>query len=121
MYFLVLLPLIWTAVFRYWPLYGVTMAFQDFTYRQGYFGSPWVGFTHFIDLFESRLFMRAFWNTWIINVQRVVFGFPAPIILALLINEVPRRGYQRVVQSLTYLPHFIGWVVLAGIFRSLVG
>jgi len=120
MYFLVLLPLIWTAVFRYWPLYGVTMAFQDFTYRQGYFGSPWVGFTHFVDLFESRLFMRAFWNTWIINVQRVVFGFPAPIILALLINEVPRRGYQRVVQSLTYLPHFIGWVVLAGIFRSLL-
>jgi putative aldouronate transport system permease protein len=120
MYLLVLLPILWIAIFRYWPLYGVTMAFQQFTFRQGYFGSPWVGLEHFIDLFENRVFMRAFWNTWIINAMRIVFGFPAPIILALLINEIPRRGFQRTVQTVTYLPHFIGWVVLAGIFRSIL-
>lgn len=120
MYFLVLLPLVWTIIFRYIPLYGVTMAFQNFSFRLGYFKSPWVGFKHFIDLFDNRLFMRAFWNTWIINAQRILFGFPAPIILALLMNEIPRRGFQRTVQTVTYLPHFIGWVVLAGIFRSLL-
>jgi putative aldouronate transport system permease protein len=120
MYLLILLPLIWIAIFRYWPLYGITMAFQRFTFRQGYFGSPWVGFKHFIDLFNSRIFMRAFWNTWIINSMRIVFGFPAPIILALMINEVRSVRYKRVVQTITYLPHFIGWVVLAGIFRYLL-
>lgn len=120
MYMIVVLPFLWIVIFRYWPLYGVTMAFQNFTFRQGYFGSPWVGFKHFIDLFESSFFMRAFWNTWIINSMRIVFGFPAPIILALLLYEVKNTAYRRFVQTLTYLPHFIGWVILAGIFHSLL-
>jgi putative aldouronate transport system permease protein len=120
MYFLILLPLVWLAIFRYWPLYGVTMAFQDFNFRDGYFGSEWVGLKHFIFLFQRSTFMRAFWNTWIINALRIVFGFPAPIILALLLNEVRSSGYKRLVQTVTYLPHFIGWVILAGIFRSLL-
>ncbi len=120
MYLLILLPLVWLAIFRYWPLYGVTMAFQDFNFRDGYFGSDWVGLKHFIFLFQRSTFMRAFWNTWIINGLRIVFGFPAPIILALLLNEVRSNGYKRLVQTVTYLPHFIGWVILAGIFRSLL-
>ena len=120
MYFLILLPFAWLIIFRYIPLYGVTMAFQDFTFRRGYFGSPWVGVKHFADLFESRLFMRAFRNTWIINGLRVTLGFPAPVILSLLIYEIRSVGFKRVVQTLTYLPHFIGWVILAGIFHSLL-
>lgn len=120
LYLLMLLPLTWLIIFRYIPLYGITMAFQQFTFRQGYFGSPWVGFKHFVDLFESRIFMRAFRNTWAINGLRILFGFPAPVLLALMIYELRNRGFQRLVQTLTYLPHFIGWVVLAGIFRALL-
>jgi putative aldouronate transport system permease protein len=96
------------------------MAFQKFSFRKGYFGSPWVGFEHFKYLFSKSRFMNAFWNTWIINSLRIIFGFPAPIILALLINEVRHAAYKRVVQTVSYLPHFIGWVILAGIFNMLL-
>ena len=120
LYMLIAIPLIWLILFRYWPLYGLTMAFQDFSFRKGYFGSPWVGFEHFKYLFSKSRFMNAFWNTWLINSMRIVFGFPAPVILALLINEVRHSAYKRVVQTVSYLPHFIGWVILAGIFNMLL-
>lgn len=117
---MILLPLIWLGIFRYWPLYGLTMSFQKFSFRKGYFGSPWVGLEHFKYLFSKSGFMKAFWNTWIINGLRIVLGFPAPVILALLINEVRHTSFKRVVQTISYLPHFIGWVVLAGIFNMLL-
>lgn len=120
LYLMIALPLAWLVIFRYLPLYGLTMSFQDFSFRKGYFGSPWVGFEHFLYLFSKRAFMHAFWNTWVINSLRIVLGFPAPIILALLINEVRHSGYKRVVQTISYLPHFIGWVILAGIFNMLL-
>jgi putative aldouronate transport system permease protein len=120
LYLMIIPPLVWLLIFNYWPLYGVIIAFQDFSLRQGYFRSEWVGLKHFVYLFQKGAFQRAFWNTWIINALRIGVGFPVPVIFALLINEVRNHNYQRAVQTITYLPHFISWVVLAGIFNSLL-
>ncbi len=120
MYIIILVPLVWLFIFRYVPIYGITMAFQDFTFKKGYFRSPWVGLEHFKWLFTRSQFMDAFYNTWVINGLRIVVGFPIPIIMAILINEIRNRAYKRIVQTITYLPHFISWVVLAGIFNSLL-
>ena len=100
-------PLIYLIVFQYVPIYGVIMAFQDFSFRRGYFGSDWVGLEHFRWLVSNPAFRDAFWNTVVINFMRIVFGFPAPIILALLINEVRHTVFKRSVQTLSYLPYFI--------------
>jgi putative aldouronate transport system permease protein len=120
MYLMVVPGLVHLIIFQYIPIYGITMAFQDFSIRRGYFGSDWVGLKHFLWLFQNPNFMRAFRNTWIINTMRIVIGFPAPIILALLLNEVRNMPFKRTIQTISYLPHFISWVVLAGIFNQLL-
>lgn len=120
LYLLMLPPLIYLILFHYVPMYGLIMSFQDFSFRRGYLGSDWVGFEHFRWLFDNPAFMNAFFNTLQINLLRILFGFPAPILLAVLINEVRITGYKRVVQTLSYLPYFISWVVLAGIFNDLL-
>jgi len=111
---------LYLIIFQFIPIYGVIIAFQDFSFRKGYFGSDWVGLEHFRWLFSNPAFLDAFWNTFIINTLRIVFGFPAPIILALLINEVRHTAFKRSVQTLSYLPYFISWVVLSGIFVDLL-
>ena len=120
LYLLIIPPLIYLIVFHYVPMYGLVMSFQDFSFRKGYFGSDWVGLKHFQWLIENAAFMNAFFNTIQINFLRIVVGFPAPIILALIINEVRLKAYKRAVQTLSYLPYFISWVVLAGIFNDLL-
>ena len=120
LYLLIIPPLIYVIIFQYIPMYGVSMAFQDFSFRRGYFGSEWVGLTHFRWLLDNPDFVRAFFNTLQINVLRIVLGFPAPIILAILINEVRLTSYKRAVQTLSYLPFFISWVVLAGVFNDIL-
>lgn len=120
LYVLIVPSLLWLLVFRYLPIYGLTMAFQDFVIFKGYFGSPFVGLKHFAKLFTIEAFVAAFWNTWTINVMRIAIGFPMPIILALLLNEVRGPVFKRTVQTISYLPHFISWVVLSGIFGSLL-
>ncbi len=117
---LMLLPaLAWLVLFQYVPMYGVTIAFQDFSLRRGFLGSPYVGLKHFRWLFADPLFVRSFANTWIINVGKLATGFIATVTLALLINEVRHPAVRRTVQTITYLPHFVSWVILAGIFNSL--
>jgi putative aldouronate transport system permease protein len=117
---LMLLPaLLWLAVFQYVPIYGVTIAFQDFSLRRGFFASPYVGLKHFEWLFADPLFVRSFANTWIINLGKLALGFVCTVTLALLINEVRQPAVRRTVQTITYLPHFISWVILAGVFNSL--
>ena len=120
MYLLVVPGFVYLVIFDYIPIYGITMAFQDFSIRRGYLGSPWVGFKHFQYLLANPFFMRAFWNMWTINLLRIALGFPMPVILALLLNEVRHMKFKRVIQTVSYLPHFISWVVLAGIFNSLL-
>ncbi len=120
LYLLIIPPLIYVIIFQYIPMYGVIMAFQDFSFRRGYFGSEWVGLTHFRWLLDNPDFVRAFFNTVQINVLRIALGFPAPIILAILINEVRLTAYKRTVQTLSYLPFFISWVVLSGVFNDIL-
>jgi putative aldouronate transport system permease protein len=120
--FLLLAPaLIWYAVFHYGPMYGIQLAFKDFYVRKGIWGSPWVGFKNFEFLFfQSPDFLHILMNTIIISLYHIIFGFPAPIILALLFNEVRIKWFKKLTQTLTYLPHFFSWVVLSGILITLL-
>ncbi|ASA23286.1 ABC transporter permease [Paenibacillus donghaensis] len=120
--FLLLAPvLIWYAVFAYAPMYGIQLAFKDFRIMDGIWGSPWAGLKHFEFLFfQSPDFLRILKNTVIISFLHILFGFPAPIILALLINEIRSGAFKRIAQSLTYLPHFFSWVILSGILITLL-
>jgi putative aldouronate transport system permease protein len=106
--------LLFFVVFRYVPMWGVIIAFQDFRLWQGVFDSPWVGFQHFQTFFEGPYFWRLFRNTLIISGLNLLIVFPAPILLALLLNEVRHSAYKRMIQTVSYLPHFISWVVVGG-------
>lgn len=101
-------------VFRYLPLYGIQIAFKEFYPLKGIHGSEWVGLEHFIALFKGRYFLPVLRNTLLISTYKIVFGFPAPIILCLFLNEVRHIHFKKTVQTISYLPHFISWVVLAG-------
>ena len=110
-----LLPVVlYYLVFHYGPMYGAVIAFQDFNPVKGVFGSKWVGLQNFQDFFSGVYFGRLMFNTLAISVLEIVFGFPAPIILALLINELRWNPFRRLVQTVTYLPHFISIVVIVG-------
>lgn len=104
-------------VFNYAPMYGIQIAFKDFYVTRGIWNSPWVGLKNFRELFATGNFWRVFSNTLYLSVLRLIFGFPAPIILALLLNELRSEKYKRVIQTSIYLPHFISWVVIAGIIN----
>ena len=118
---MMLLPVIvFYLLFKYAPMAGEIIAFKDYRLGDGIFGSKWVGFKHFQSLFGSIDFWRVIRNTLVLNVYSLVFGFPVPIILALLLNEVRKEWYKRTVQNLLYLPHFISWVVLGGIFIAIL-
>ena len=103
------------ALFAYAPMYGLTIAFKDFALLKGISGSPWVGLENFRKLLTAPSFSEVFVNTIKISFLRLIFGFPAPILLALLLNEVGNARFKKVVQTISYLPHFLSWVVLAGI------
>jgi len=114
LYFLASFGLLYYIVFHYVPMYGVTIAFKDYSPTKGILGSPWVGFEHFSSFFGSFYFWRLLRNTLLINVYELLFAFPAPIILALLLNEVRNTVFKRFVQTITYLPHFVSIVVICG-------
>ena len=117
--FLMLVPgLIYFAVFHYAPLYGVVIAFKDYNLLDGILGSQWAGMKYFEMAFASVDFWNAFRNTMIISLLKLAFTFPAPILLALLLNEVRCMRFKKVVQTISYLPHFLSWVVFAGIITS---
>lgn len=118
---LLLLPgIVFYLVFRYKPMYGILIAFKDYRFRLGIMGSPWVGLAVFKELLGSKDFWLVFRNTVIISSLKLVFGFPAPIVLALLLNEVRALTFKRIVQTISYLPYFISWVVLSGIFFQIL-
>jgi putative aldouronate transport system permease protein len=101
-------------LFHYAPLYGAVIAFKNFEISKGIWGSQWVGLRHFQDFFNSIFFVRLMRNTLLINLYNLIFGFPAPVILALLLNEVRCKRYKSVVQTVSYLPHFISIIVICG-------
>ena len=114
-YLLMVPGLLYFLVFHYLPMWGVIVAFMDFRPWQGLFASPWVGFDNFAAFFNGPYFWRLLRNTLLISVLYLAFVFPAPIILALLLNEVRHSGYKRVIQTISYYPHFISWVVVGGL------
>lgn len=118
---LIMLPsIIMLILFKYVPMYGVTIAFKDFKLRKGILGSPWVGFAVFEKVFSMPVFWTAFKNTAILGVMNLVVGFPLPIVLALLLNEIHHTRYKKVLQTVSYLPHFVSWVTLSGLFIQLL-
>lgn len=117
---LMLVPgMMYFLVFNYAPMYGVVLAFKDYKFLEGIMGSPWVGFKHFEKLFADAYFYTVLKNTIIISFYKLLFGFPVPIIFALLLNEINNAKFKKFVQTISYLPHFISWVILGGIFFSI--
>lgn len=120
--YLLLVPVVvYYIVFHYYPMYGAQIAFKNYSPAKGIEGSSWVGFDHFKSFFSSIYCERLIKNTLLINIKSLVFGFPAPILLALLLNEVKNIKFKKVVQTISYLPHFISAVVLCGMIRAFCG
>ncbi|MFK7691979.1 ABC transporter permease [Paenibacillus sp. HJGM_3] len=119
--FLLLAPtLLLVVVFKYIPMYGVSIAFQDFSPFRGITGSPWVGMKHVIHFLTDETFWRVMGNTLILNFYDLIFGFTAPIIFAILANELVSTTFKRITQTISYLPHFLSWVVVSGFFYQVL-
>jgi putative aldouronate transport system permease protein len=118
-YAMMLPGIIYFLMFRYAPMFGLVVAFKDFNVFQGIWGSPWVGLENFRDIFASPDFWNVFRNTLIISAYKIVIGFPVPIVLALMMNEMGSRGFKRTIQTVIYLPYFISWVVIGGIILTI--
>jgi putative aldouronate transport system permease protein len=103
-----------TLIFHYWPIYGVQIAFRDYSFRRGIWGSEWVGLSHFIRFFESPYAWQLILNTLILSFYSLVAGFPIPIILALMLNSFRHKRYGKTIQMITYAPNFISVVVMCG-------
>lgn len=118
---LLLLPgILYFVIFKYIPMFGLTIAFQDYSLRDGFLGSPWVGLKHFSTLFSGTDFPVVLKNTIYISFLKVIFGFPAPIILALMLNELRNGPFKKLSQTISYIPHFFSWVVMAGMIKALL-
>ena len=115
LYLLLVLPIIYYAVFRYAPMYGVTIAFKDYNIFAGITKSDWIGLDVFRDIFQMKEFYRTVRNTFLLNFLDLLFGFPFPIILALALNEVRIKWFRKVSQSILYVPYFLSWLVIGGI------
>lgn len=116
--YIIMIPvLVYFILFCYLPMYGITIAFQNYSPRLGISGSSWVGFKHFIRFFESPSFFKLLFNTLRISGLGLIIGFPAPILLALLLNELKSARLGKVIQNCTYIPHFISMVVVCSIIR----
>lgn len=115
LYLLAIPVVVWFILFCYKPMYGVVIAFQRYVPNKGIMGSKWVGLKHFRDFFGDIYFPRLLRNTLTINLKMLVFGFPMPIIFALMLNEVRGNRFRRVSQSITYMPHFISSMVICGL------
>ena len=114
MYFFLLPAIVYYIIFHYGPLYGLQIAFKDFNGALGIWGSKWVGLKHFNNFFSSYYFWLLIKNTLVLSIYSLIAGFPMPIILALMLNEVKSNKYKKFVQTVTYAPHFISTVVLVG-------
>ena len=112
--------IVYFVIFKYIPMGGIVIAFKNYKISKGIWGSAWCGLDNFTKAFATPTFARAVRNTLEISGLKLLFGFPAPIILALILNEVTHVRFKKTVQTITYLPHFLSWVVLAGMFQQLL-
>lgn len=116
-YIMLTIPMIWYVVFKYFPMYGIQIAFKDFSPSRGLMASPWAGFKHFERFFESSYFWDLLWNTVSLSLYTLFVGFPIPILLALLIYEIHNKTLKKWVQNVTYIPHFLSLVVIVGMLN----
>lgn len=119
LYLMLLLPVVFYLVFCYAPMGGIVIAFQNYKLKRGILGSEWVGLSVFERVLSSSKFWRAFWNTLRLNVLSLIFEFPAPILLALFLNELRSGKIKKGVQTILYLPHFVSWVVIGGMVTQI--
>lgn len=119
LYIMFLPVMVFFLTFKYYPMTGLVIAFKKYSFIKGIWGSPWVGLNVFKMIFENDQLLRIIWNTFMISGLNILVGFPAPIILALLLNEVRKTGYKRLIQTLVYLPHFLNWVIVGGIIVTI--
>lgn len=117
-YLLILPAILWYFVFCYIPMYGITLAFKDFRFDKGLLWSPWAGTKYLMQFLTSFDFWKIIRNTLLISFLKLVVGFPAPIILALLLNEVRKAAFKRIIQTVSYLPYFVSWVVVITLFSK---
>ncbi|MBO9610991.1 MAG: sugar ABC transporter permease, partial [Paenibacillaceae bacterium] len=118
--FVLLLPaLVYIAVFNYVPMYGITIAFKEFNFSKGILGSPWVGFDNFDRMFQSG-FSRVLRNTMVISLLKIVCVFGGSILFALLLNEIRGKRFKRLTQNISYLPHFLSWVIIGSILTEML-
>lgn len=120
LYVLMLPGLLYFIIFKYLPMYGAQIAFKNYMPSLGIWGSPWMGFDHFQRFFSSPNFGNIMWNTVSLSLFNILFGFPTPIILALIINEIKWKPFKKAVQTITYAPHFISTVVLVGLLQMIL-
>lgn len=115
LYLLLVPAILYFLIFHYIPMYGVIISFKNYSFKKGILGSEWVGFENFIYMFKLNDFYRVFWNSFCLSFLRLVFEFPVPIIIALLLNEIRSKRFKKLTQTAIYLPHFISWAVIGGI------
>lgn len=119
--YIFLIPgMVFLFIMNYLPMFGIVIAFKDFRVVKGIMGSPWVGLKHFEYLFHAPDFWRILRNSIVLSLMRLICGFPMPIILALMMNEMGSQGYKRTMQTILYLPHFISWVIVISILYNLL-
>jgi len=117
LYLMLAIPLIWYITFKYFPIYGVQIAFKEFSVTKGIWGSDWIGLKYFNRFFSSYYFWEIMWNTVSLSLYSLLAGFPIPIGLALLINEIQNKSFKKWVQNVTYIPHFLSVVVIVGMIK----
>ncbi|MCK9862177.1 ABC transporter permease subunit [Paenibacillus sp. ATY16] len=120
LYFISIPGILYFIVFKYLPLLGSVIAFQNYNLFAGFGGSPWVGFAHFERMFQHYDFIRILKNTLVLGLLDILIAYTAPIILALLLNEVRLVLYKKIVQTVVYAPHFLSWVIVSGIFTGML-
>ncbi|MCM3617867.1 sugar ABC transporter permease [Sutcliffiella horikoshii] len=121
LYLLMVPGILFFLIYKYVPMWGIVIAFQDYSVFAGIQGSEWVGLKHFERMFQAEEFYRIFSNTLLISLYKLFWGFPAPIIVALLLNEIRNMMYKRTIQTIIYMPHFLSWVIVGGIMMNLLG
>lgn len=120
LYAMLIIPMAFCLLFKYWPMTGLVMAFKNFKIIRGVWGSPWNGLKNFEYLFSRPDSIRVILQTLKLNVFDLAFGFPMPIILAVMLSEIRSKAFKRVTQTVLYLPHFLSWVIIASIFTTML-
>lgn len=115
------IPVFFVLVYRYIPMPGIILAFKTYKARLGVFGSPWVGLENFRTLFGMSGFTDAIWNTFFMASMKIIFGILVPVVFSLMLNEVEKIHIKKIIQTIVYLPHFISWILLAGIIAKIMG